>query len=613
MANILTPQTIIQESSNTNINVLDQYDVSTYHLKLFAAPFLGVDLDTVEPGFIIAESGVTDIGINNLQFMSTFGFQEDTYTSFATKFTFELKEPLGTTLLDRMRIAANNVGADNFIKMPFFLEVTFLGRDKSSGTPVNIPAKKVYPIHILDIKIRVDKGGSVYTCSAVQVHDYAHNDQSGVISKDLVLEVQDLQDALCKIQDHLNDEEYKHEQDANHLAVNNKDTYLFEIHPDILALGQFIGDSPQKTKSSRNDLYLELTDDKTTIHINDGTSIGRVIDLLMVNTKYLQSKINKQEPEQNRKQGWVEKDVYKIKSKIKLPSYDEGRKDYDREITYQIEPFTLHTGFSNPAETQAKTLPSDYIGPIGSAARVVKNYNYIFTGKNFHVIDFDFNVNLAWFMAMPRQHGFFTNPNQPDVGKLYVPRDSGEKADPNWKEKEDEANKTSGGPANNVQTPDQDNDPDGSLSGQSSGNYIRRPTNTAGLFPPSFIEYAYEHDGVGVIEGERTAARGKTGSLLKSYITNNVAEFIKIEVVIRGDPFWLTASDDKQLYFIFNTGLPQEPAEDGLIPPPEDTLVTGLFQILQVRNTFSDGKFIQTLVGRRDVLTRIIGRNGGNA
>lgn len=602
--------------NDTSRNKLDDYDVVTYHIKLFVADFVGKDLTDeamqgrteIKPVAIIAETGVTDIGIDNLEFETVFGFQDETFTSFSTVFTFQLKEPLGTTLLDRMEQAAAYVGARNFTKIPFFLEIYFVARDPSTGDPVVLDqTKKIFPVHIINCDISVDKGGSVYDCRAVRINDYAYDDNIGFIRQDINLDnVYDLYEAGAKLEEYLNSQEFWSQQHASFGPDGcPPEEYFFDFSqiPDP-SFNEPAKDQLEKT--GRNNSYDVLDNKTTNIHIPSGMPINRLIDFLMTNTKWLQEEINADERTKNDKNPLRFKTAFKVVSEVRFKGYHEGIGDYIRQITYRAVPITVGTSSSsttNPVENDSRNVISYDSPPVsfGTNGQIVKKYNYLYTGMNTSVLNFNFKVNLAWYAALPQQYGYYTNANAHETGlTAHKPDTQGSNtALENTKIEADRRNKVD---CRLTSSPDK---------GRERNLYITRDGNkeSRGVYESSFRVYPYWHDNFGIIEADRTSARAKTNTLLRSYVQNAQQEFVTIDLEIRGDPDWYTnlLDNDRLKYFLFKTGFPTEPdPADGLLKVNQDSLVTGLFQILKAQNKFVNGKFTQVLYARRELLTKVI-------
>lgn len=647
---------------NPEKNILDSYDVSTYHLKLYAAKFIGKDLNNVEPEYILAESGVTDIGIDDLKFKSIFGYTADTYTATTTVMTFTITESLGATFLDRVRIVANKLGEPNFVKMPFFIEITFMARDPETGNAMQIPHIPPirYPIQIIKCEIKIDGSGSKYACQAVVAHSFAHSNEFGLNIKGLAIEASNLQEALTEVQKVYNDPLYRKELEANHSNNNEYSNNINETDPqnqndvdpnqEIFGFNTFVEfniskdfliddadaltfnpDDPLVEKTSTGDSYLTFDLSKNRIQINDNVAIHRMIDMLMTGTKYLQQNIKMQGRSENRfleEYEFKPKQLYKVKSDVKILGYDPGQNEYIRKIRYDIVPFTAYHSLANRGEVQERELPVDFIGSLSggistsddntsdeitvsrSRAEVVKNYYYVFTGQNYHVINFDIAINFAWYMKLPRQYGDKISGMKNAVG-AFMNNSPQHPSSEGRRDYEARINKAETIAPDLIDESEiQQISPN--TTQQTNSTYIRRPANSEGLFPVTFMEYHGENDSDGGLQGNRNAARAQASTLLHSYIFNdNGADFVNIKIDIRGDPFWLLAWDSAPLYFTFKIGLPDEPGPDGLIKRVEDSLISGLFQVLTVDNVFVDGKFTQTISGVRDPQTRITGKIDG--
>lgn len=615
------------DTAGTSTNILDEYDVPTYHIKLFLANFIGVDLSDptgIKPLAVLAETGVTDISIDKLSFETVYGFQSATYTSFSNVFNFELKEPLGTTFLNRVHDAAAIINAENFTKIPFFLEVSFRARDRNTGEPVVVEgATQTFPIHIIECDIKVDGGGSVYKCKAVRTNDYAHDDNIGIIPQDISLEVSNLQDVGTKLANYLNSGQYFTQNNANFTdETYPTEFYVFDFSeiPD-----QEFYTNSQQEKSGRNNSYDKLNFDDTTIHISSGAAINRVIDMLMTNSKWLQTEIGGQKnaDKDNNEHDLDFKNVFKIETNIQFVGYHRGMGDYIRVITYVIKPFTVGTSAGstiNPQENKTpNTVNYNQVLPVqyGKNGEIVRKYNYLYTGMNTSVMNFDFNVKLAWYTAMPQQYGLYPNSYQNDAGNLVTPivSQGSRTGSISAKIDADNANKIVF-VKNDAQKPDAQT-PDASILQDPPSWFFDRDNAAAndGTYPSSFRAYPYWHDNFGIIEPDRTGSRGKTSTLLRSYVQNAQQEFVTINLEIRGDPYWFTNGNktDTIKYFLFKTGFPSEPSEqDGLMKIGKDSLVTGLFQVLKTENKFEDGIFTQKLLARRELLTKVVGDATGD-
>jgi len=106
-------------------NILDNYDAVTYHWKLFittpAASSSGNIFD-LGSQTIIAESGVTDLTIDNVEIRSLVTPSVECGTGTSTNVKFQVKEPGGASMIDRIFYQSLALGIGNWNVMPFYLQ-----------------------------------------------------------------------------------------------------------------------------------------------------------------------------------------------------------------------------------------------------------------------------------------------------------------------------------------------------------------------------------------------------------------------------------------------------------------------------------------------------------
>jgi len=132
--------------------------------------------------------------------------------------------------------------------------------------------------------------------------------------------------------------------------------------------------------------------------VNSGTSVMRVIDMVMRNSDYITSQINDPAKnstkdaqslanELNKPMNW-----YKIIPEIKLKEFDRKLNRWGIITIFHIKKYIVYNT-KHPWGPQTK--------PKGS----VKEYNYIYTGKNNDIIDFDINFDTLYYTAVTLNRG----------------------------------------------------------------------------------------------------------------------------------------------------------------------------------------------------------------
>ena len=197
----------------------------------------------------------------------------------------------------------------------------------------------------------------------------------------------------------------------NNLAQNNKigvpDTYSFNIDP-LIAQSSFNAgkalsarDSSMASVNNTNSIRQSnlgnpasaFSSQTRTFSISAGTSIDKVVDYAIRNSDYVQNQmaipdgvdpqtyLQQQAQNANQPLNW-----YKIIPTVTVGAFDPVRKIYSRNITYNVLPYTIYN------------VKSD-VDPQGKVTNFVKSYNYIYTGKNDDVFDFEINFNTLYYTA----------------------------------------------------------------------------------------------------------------------------------------------------------------------------------------------------------------------
>ena len=205
---------------------------------------------------------------------------------------------------------------------------------------------------------------------------------------------------------------------ARELANGNVgvvDVIRFNIDPDI-ASAKIV--DPQKTtvrdvpatgvnttskaNSTSNTGPQAVGPDLTqTVHnLNAGTQILAIIDMVMLNSDYILNQLNDPAIQAKLKPGQklsAQKasdllkgqpvNWYRVVPQVELTNFDRVRNKWGKIVTYNIQKYTYHNSRHPAADISLPPKP-------------VKDYQYIYTGQNTEVINFDINFNALFFTAI---------------------------------------------------------------------------------------------------------------------------------------------------------------------------------------------------------------------
>ena len=127
-----------------------------------------------------------DIFFENLNIVSTVGPNPERGLSNFTKMEFEMHEPFGVTLVEKLRGSAFVNGWTDYQDAPFLLTMEWKGTDENGKVIGNTgPGAGMHsqgllrkiPIYISRVQFEVDQGGARYTAVAVPYGDMGHDDR----------------------------------------------------------------------------------------------------------------------------------------------------------------------------------------------------------------------------------------------------------------------------------------------------------------------------------------------------------------------------------------------------------------------------------------------------
>jgi hypothetical protein len=161
--------------------------------------------------------------------------------------------------------------------------------------------------------------------------------------------------------------------------------------------------SGSSTTAKKNDLQAasntaarnkgQIVFDGATINIPAGTTIDRLIDWAVRNSRYIGDQIFDDSVATKIRNGadptgiartWI--NWYKIVPKIRVLTFDPLQNRYALAITFYVKPYKLSAKYP--------------YAPKGRVPGFVKKYDYIFTGKNNDVIDVQLDFNTLYLVEL---------------------------------------------------------------------------------------------------------------------------------------------------------------------------------------------------------------------
>jgi hypothetical protein len=402
--------------------------------------------------------GQFDFFINNLVLENTIGFKIQK-NSFVTTLSFDIYEPYGLGMFVlALQQAAADAGWKNWREAPFLLSIEFRG-NQQNGAPVNIPGTYRYiPFHITTMQITASEKGTTYNCEGYGCNGKAWTEEYAKSKSDVSIKGKTVQEVLQtgdkSLQAVLNARAAQFVADG----TDSTPTQYIITFPESMqssansqpndlssALTATISPSTAINRSSLSSLLgfgtnqqtgqattpcniigkASMgfgTDRKASAPINmDGElydpkqggfdmsknttdpaennmtfastqHIDQVINNVILQSSYPSQALGEGAVDENGMRVWwcIDTQTYFIKDDANLAKTGITPK----VIVYRILPYKAHAG----AVSSPNTQPPGY---KNISANIIKEYNYIYTGQNTEVLNFniDFSNSFANIMA----------------------------------------------------------------------------------------------------------------------------------------------------------------------------------------------------------------------
>jgi hypothetical protein len=411
--------------------------------------------------------GSFDFYIEDVQINSSVGFDKSTGNTNATGLKFKLIEPYSMGMFfQTLQVAAKNAGHTNYLEMPLLLSVEFKGHIDADLQNVQIDkTTKYFPIRLYKFGMRATGKGAEYDISAFPVNEKAYSKVYSELKTDVAIAGKNvgemLQTGEKSLQAVLNtrlQEAVKRKDvviadqilisfpkdlktgDANPPSNDSSNSAGATVNPNSSSGGGMdlfkklgvktssINKTQVQDESEINDigkstmgfnLYNKGStpfakdnlafDEKTgtykrgAISINpessefkftQGSDIVNAINQVILMSEYGRTALSQITPEGTVQWWRVETHLYYIPSDENIKK--TGVKP--KLVVYRIVPY---------AASASAFLPPNTPNPGTEKAKeqVIKEYNYIYTGKNLDVMDFDIEFNASFFTQMSADAG----------------------------------------------------------------------------------------------------------------------------------------------------------------------------------------------------------------
>lgn len=580
--------------------------------------------------------GTPEFYINNFTMRCVIGSNEKSGNQNAIGFSFDIYEPYSMgLLLQSMQRAARLAKFENYLdNAAYCLRMDFQGYDELGNVYSNIQPK-FFTIKITKIAFQVNEGGSIYKVDAVPWNHQAFSDAvntsykdckiggdakgPGTVEEILVKGTNSLVNFLNKNEKKLKDNNLIKEEDVYEIqfpiqsnimystAGSPPETNRATVDPNAASTTAITSTSTTGATAAAGDVN-EIGSASLGFDQKDGGTIGfkraneiydeakgiKKIDNMIFNAKErvfqfaqktsLTSIINQVILSSD----WAQKTItqrtgegfikwFKLDVQVELLKFDELVGDYSKKFIFRIVPYYIHESIFS--EVTQKPFGYDQL-----LEKIVKRYDYLYTGQNVDILKFDIEINNLFFKgaqpAPPQSNAKAANPEQQGVA-----------SNPQVEVERKEGSAKEADQIENVGRSRKKRDP----------SYLKKLAGGSG-FRDSQQEIAEEFQ--------------------KAFLSGGSADLMKVNLEILGDTYWIVDSGfsnyfasadpksqvtsdgtmnyeagDVYIYLSFRTPSDVDEATglynfNGQL---KESPFGGIYRVVQCENTFSDGLWKQKL------------------
>lgn len=603
-------------------NPLNTYAIYSYNIAIYMIdPKNLKNIPSIKNKILIADNfSQAQFNIQSVEQTNIVG-NDIVRASYANRFDFVITEQNGSSFFSKIVEASQSLKIPNHLKAMYLVEITFPARD-NRNMPTRYPTKFYYPVTFIDVVASIDTGGSTYNITAYENSTMGYTYLSKNSQSTIEIKGQTLGEVIADLEKKLNDAE-----NANWLADFNA------IYPNIYSV-TFDGDAQDwaswsiESSTSNTSVNPNNKDgEKLPFSLNSGTDITEFIGRILKSTvefkklPALSGGFIKENQNESSSVGASKIPyTYKVVANIENLQYDLLRQDYQKKIIFKIKKH-LATGLVvDPAYAQ-KTLNNSSeqkkrISAFKNSGLLRKRYDYIFTGNNTEVINFDIKLQYTYYSMTPiaggqNNHDRFNGIIGP------VPQSIRERI-LTLKDKIVVL-------SNAVNSTSADIGIQNALRAQLNEAIKKFESTATEITEQDILNtkspiMTFNRDRVddGHLVGPVTDSVGNS-DIVMGAITSNIetqGDLIEIELTIKGDPYWLgkpnsfydyNVSEDLADYelggnlFYLKLNLPTQENTSGRRIVQSDYTISGIYRVVSITHQYRNGLFTQYLKAYKDV------------
>jgi hypothetical protein len=366
------------------------------------------------PQITIAESGVTGYSIKSVETRAKVGPNPETRNTNIFQFTIEIVEPISVGFLDALKDAALALQIKNLNKCPYFLELSFRAYDETGAVVLDPLSQQpdaqtessrwIWEIQILDIDTRLDAGGGQYTLTAQVYNDGAVETDILTVPQNLVMKGVKIGDVLRELgtamtrswQTRYGDKLVEYEFTMH--KITNPPPTITDTDPNNYKM---MAQNPT-LRSVRLDPAQPASSGQIQAQVAAGTSYTDIVQWIMMNNENTQ-KLGLDKDNRN-----LASIIDRIETDVEITGYDEVSANYAKKVHIHIWPFytqAILTGPDQRDDAQNPEVQGQMVKALLARRFLYKHYEYLHTGLNTEVLEFDIRSNFKWNALLPNMGG----------------------------------------------------------------------------------------------------------------------------------------------------------------------------------------------------------------
>jgi len=640
-------------------NSLSSMPSATYYTRLsICHPTIVHDVSQIstDKKIIIAETATTAIfTITDLEIFHTVSWNEQTRSAQGIGANITIVETHGAALLDYINKACQDLGIKAPMEATYLIEIMFNNGNAENVDPAQSRYYFVYGVTFTNMNISITEKGGQYRINATEPGIKAITGSVGpTINNVSAIPASSLGEWVKEFQKFLNkcaQDEYDAEAHAW------RDEYYIHIDPKWKKYK--FSNVAKKTNNMFTRSHIDNS--KLMIQIAKGSKIPDILNSVMSATEEFQKvpvagggfmRPNAGDEMTNTK-GIPE--TFRLICDMRYGEFDKKRNKYSRKYLYSFESYKDVSVYSGElaGHFNDKDVMKERVTKLLEEQLLTKRYDYNFTGLNTEILNFDMNLDLTYFRAIPIRKGHQGQDTAASSGKKQVVGASpqGDEKKKNRKQNDMPKGTYPGDKSKFGETSDQglvygarpqnanELEKAQAALAKETGTNIRKggglyvesyalpstqsnislytvPSDTQGLPPPPI------GPGSGTnVTPDRSSGRIQLGNMQMEL--GGGSELAKIDIDIKGDPYWLGQSNLTKQQRGSNTGIagfaiyeqgapmfwlnvnsPVEPDPDtGKMEFVNNVTISGIFKVTNVISRFQNGAFTQSLAAIRDLAT----------